>query len=497
MNTSATHPLCDAPLWQATDLGKPVPDSAHATSVCLPHWAHVVGYEEGDPAIVDAMQCGYPRFVFHPLVRELFDAATREYADAGEQCFVLPSAQAAADLIDFLTAAELNARTVAYGDTGLVAVVFVDAAFDTAKSWWQHFGAILGSRRALAVREGRAGASAEDRHDENLRMFLAELAGDTAENVYLYSSGMGALASALRTVQSLQPSAKSIQLGFPYVDGLKMQQVRGAGVHYLPMSDESDWKTLENLLQSEAISGVFCEVPGNPVLTCIDVPRLSALLRPYKVPLTVDDTIATFANVDVRHYADMIASSLTKTVSGVGDVMAGSVILSAESPLHARLTEAHRKHYENLLWHEDAAILLENAQDFLPRMAQMNETTEALCDWLKAHPAVASVNYPKYVDSEAYNAIRRRGGGYGGLFSMVLKNPEATTARFHDALRVTKGPSLGTNYTLVCPYTLLAHYKELDWAESCGVSRWIVRVSVGLEDTADLIARFDAALATR
>ena len=61
--------------------------------------------------------------------------------------------------------------------------------------------------------------------------------------------------------------------------------------------------------------------------------------------------------------------------------------------------------------------------------------------------------------------------------------------------RVTKGPSLGTNYTLACPYTLLAHYPELDWAESCGVSRWLVRVSVGLEQAADLIERFDQALA--
>jgi cystathionine gamma-synthase len=76
---------------------------------------------------------------------------------------------------------------------------------------------------------------------------------------------------------------------------------------------------------------------------------------------------------------------------------------------------------------------------------------------------------------------------------MVLHGGEAATRSFYDALEVNKGPSLGTNYTLVCPYTLLAHYGELDWAEACGVSRYLLRVSVGLEPLETLIARFDKA----
>ena len=65
----------------------------------------------------------------------------------------------------------------------------------------------------------------------------------------------------------------------------------------------------------------------------------------------------------------------------------------------------------------------------------------------------------------------------------------------YDALPLAKGPSLGTNFTLVCPYTLLAHYEELDWAESCGVPRHLIRVSAGLEPLGDLVARFERALA--
>ena len=81
------------------------------------------------------------------------------------------------------------------------------------------------------------------------------------------------------------------------------------------------------------------------------------------------------------------------------------------------------------------------------------------------------------------------------MFSMVLKDCERTSPRFFDALRMAKGPSLGTNYSLCCPYTLLAYYDELDAVEKYGVSRWLLRVSAGMEDIDDLIDRFERAFA--
>jgi cystathionine gamma-synthase len=63
-----------------------------------------------------------------------------------------------------------------------------------------------------------------------------------------------------------------------------------------------------------------------------------------------------------------------------------------------------------------------------------------------------------------------------------------------DALQVCKGPSFGTPFTLACPYTLLAHYTELEWAEACGVPPELIRVSCGVEETAGLLARFAKAL---
>ena len=90
--------------------------------------------------------------------------------------------------------------------------------------------------------------------------------------------------------------------------------------------------------------------------------------------------------------------------------------------------------------------------------------------------------------------MRRPSGGWGALITFLPKNADANSPRIYDRLAVCKGPSLGTVFTLACPFTLLAHYTELEWAESCGVSRYLIRISVGLEDPEDLWSRLQAAL---
>jgi len=85
--------------------------------------------------------------------------------------------------------------------------------------------------------------------------------------------------------------------------------------------------------------------------------------------------------------------------------------------------------------------------------------------------------------------------GYGFLLSFRLSTPILARA-FYDALSVAKGPSLGTNFTLCCAYTLLAHYKELEWAAGYGVVEDLVRVSVGVEEWDWLKERVSRALET-
>lgn len=108
---------------------------------------------------------------------------------------------------------------------------------------------------------------------------------------------------------------------------------------------------------------------------------------------------------------------------------------------------------------------------------------------------VEQVFYPKFTCRKHFDAVKidSEDAGYGGLFSVVLKD-EKSAATFYDNLSCAKGPSLGTNFTLCSPYTILAHYTELDWAAQFGVARHLVRVSVGLEDRDKLLSMFSKAL---
>ncbi len=91
-----------------------------------------------------------------------------------------------------------------------------------------------------------------------------------------------------------------------------------------------------------------------------------------------------------------------------------------------------------------------------------------------------------------YEACRARGpdgqplGWYGGLFSLTFVSLTASHA-FFDVLPCAKGPSLGTNFTLSCLYTIIVHYWELEWAASWGVQEGLARISMGMEDKETLL----------
>lgn len=485
--------LLTDPLWRAEDMGQPVPDTPHAVSVALPTWEQVVGYEECDPAVLGAMQTGYPRFFVNRIVRELNALAAEEFADAGEVAVIFPSEVSARRCLEFVG----GVGRVAYWEEKALGVLLVAAALEKrALEFVRYSGELVSSYGAQAK---LAGCDEDPEAGGDVRAILrgriAHHAGMAAEDVYLFPNGMAAVFTLHRALRRMFPERKTVQYDFPYVDVLRVQKQFGAGAHFQPIASAESLEELRELAGREQLGGVFCEMPSNPLLRCADIRAVADIFAGSDVPLVVDDTVATTVNVSLAPWADALTTSLTKSFSGCGDVMGGSVVLNAAAPRYAALKAALSAVYEgDLLWWEDAVILERNSRDFAQRVRRMGETAEGLATHLRQHPAVQDVFYPKWETPEAYAAVRREGGGFGALFSMVLKHPERTSATFFDALRVTKGPSLGTNYTLACPYTLLAHYPELEWAEGCGVSRWLVRVSVGLEELDDLVARFDAAL---
>src|SRR5690348_11584355 len=209
--------LLQRPVWQAAELGQPIPASPHAVSVALPRWQDVVGYEEKQPAVIERLATGYPRFVVHPLVQAL---ARKIGGD--QPCLPFPSRRAAEQAAEFVrrnsqSSAEILSRNgwfaVATGPEGVTAL----------RAFWQHTGLIVSSRQAEAHLEGRQQASSSVQVYSSLRTQLAGLYDCAPEDIFLAPTGMASMFAALQAVATRTPGAATAQLGFPYVDTLKLQ----------------------------------------------------------------------------------------------------------------------------------------------------------------------------------------------------------------------------------------------------------------------------------
>lgn len=219
---------------------------------------------------------------------------------------------------------------------------------------------------------------------------------------------------------------------------------------------------------------------------------------------------------------DIICSSLTKIFNGRGDVLAGSVVVNPgakHGPLLTRLLESEGAMSPSLFC-PDMKVLLANSESYEIRCLRIMQVTHQLAQWLDAHPMVAKVWHPCLYKKDSLGLTRVRqllrnrrlrevgdaSPGLGCLLSLQLRGAgdssddgdcprlQAISEAFFDNLHCLKGPSLGTPYTLCCPYTLLAHYAETDWAKQQGVPKCLIRVSVGLEGWEVLQKRFQVAL---
>ena len=486
----ALRDLIKEPAYAEADTGRPLPDKEHACSVCLPTWDSVIGYEESREKVIRRLMAGYPRFFLHPATARLFKEANDAMAEPDTKVVLFPSKEVAQRAQRFVERRSGSASRIASYE-GLQALVVTKEDYALAMEYWRYTGEIVGSRQAKKILQSKESTNF---NTVSLRKRVAAYGAYEANDVFLYENGMAAIFATYRAVTKLNPAKKTLQLEFPYVDAMRIQNSFGNGVVFL---NEAEGESLEEALRrisAGEFAAVYCEAPSNPLLRTVDIATVSIACRDGGVPLVVDDTIGSVANIDVSQYADIITTSLTKWISGKGDVMAGQVTLNPNSPHYSDFLEFFRKDCPDgsRLYHSDARVLARNISGFESRIKLSNANGEQLADFLNDHPAVEKVWYPKYTTPELYDKIKRSDGGYGGLVSFILKQRKKSS-KFFDKLKVSKGPSLGTEFSLVCPYTLLAHYDELDWAAGCGVDKDLIRISCGIEPVGELVLRFEEA----
>lgn len=309
-----------------------------------------------------------------------------------------------------------------------------------------------------------------------------------------FASGMAAISA---TLMSLCRSGSHVVAPREVYGGtwaLLTRQLARFGVT-TTFVDATDLAAVEQALRPET-AVLWAEVLANPTMTVADLPGLAAVSRRAGVPLVVD---ATFASPvlcrPLEHGVDLVVHSATKYLGGHSDATGGVVV--GRPALVSGVREV-RVDLGGSLAPDEAFLLLRGLATLPLRVVRQCETALALAEALQGHPEVVRVDHPGLVSHRDHALARRlfHPGLYGAVLTVTPRGGRAAGMAMLDRLRlVQRATSLGGTVSKAVHIASTTH-RQLDEASlaAAGIDPGAVRLSVGLEDAADLLADLTQAL---
>jgi methionine gamma-lyase len=315
-----------------------------------------------------------------------------------------------------------------------------------------------------------------------------------AEAAVATASGMAAISSALLTVLKAGDHIVSAQAIYPSTYHLMVTELASLGIEST-FVDATDPANVKAAIRPNT-KLVYLETPGNPLLSLCDLVTIGAMAREAGITTVCDNTFASPVNQRPLDLGiDVVVHSATKYFCGHGDAVGGLVVGSRAFAERCR-TEPLRC-YGGIMAPFTAYLMLRGTATLPLRVERHNHNALALAHWLEQHPAVAWVRYPG-LPSHPQHALAKRQmiGGFGGMLCFDLKGGIEAGARLMNAVRICSlAVSLGDTRSLITHPASTTHSvvsREARLAQ--GVTDGLVRLSVGLEDVADLMADLDAGL---
>lgn len=320
---------------------------------------------------------------------------------------------------------------------------------------------------------------------------LAAIEG--AEAALVTASGMAAITTSLLTVLSAGDHllAHDRLYGGTHTFLTRTLPRFGVEVDLVAFDDPDAWEWALR----PTTRAIYVETITNPVLSVPDLGAVVAFARKHELVSLVDNTFATPVNFRAPEAGfDLSIHSATKYLAGHSDVIAGAVVGRADR------VEAVRRLLNVLGGCLDAhaCFLLHRGLKTLGvRVRAQNETAGRLAEALARHPAVRRVHYPGLPDHPTHAQARAHLDGHGGVVAFELAGGDAAAERVIERLTLAvEAASLGGVETLVSRPSRLSHSDlSAEEREAAGIPDGLVRVAVGLESAADLIADFERALA--
>jgi cystathionine gamma-synthase len=476
--------------------------NVHAVSVSMPMLQDVIDYEEQTQAIKEKIKSGYPRFVLHPYLKLMSDFIKKKYEVPNCYEVVLLSSKKAVKIVSekYFIHNPFNIDE----SFGVILVLNNTTQLQKVLTFIQHVGCNLSSRFAqeyllknklIDVRHEETLESKESAYNTVVST-LGEAYTQPKENICLAPSGMNAIYGVLKGLKAIQASnARTVlvQFGWLYLDTMNIVQhhFKDSKIFY----DITNLDTLESYLKENGmrVSAIITEVPTNPLVQTVNLIRLKSLCVKYHIPLVIDSTLATAYNLDLKPYADILVESLTKFASGNADVLMGAMILNENSKISLIKNEFF-KHCD-MPYIQDIQRLAYEIKGYESRVKKINANTKELILFLKTQTYIKKVHAPTLNETAQYYwQLTKNNEAYGGIISLEFNLP---FKKVYDTLNFAKGPSLGTEFTLLMPYVYLAHYDMIMSEQGQAFLKQhrlpidLLRVSVGCEDIEAIKQEFD------
>jgi cystathionine gamma-synthase len=266
-----------------------------------------------------------------------------------------------------------------------------------------------------------------------------------------------------------------------------MNGLADRGLFSVNLVDQTDPDVLEAAL-ADGAKMIWVETPTNPLLRIVDLAQTKKLAEKYKALMVVDNTFLSPAlQRPIEHGADLVVHSTTKYLNGHSDMVGGAVIAANES-LHEQM-----QWWANALGLSgspfDSFLTMRGVRTLYARMQQHEKNASTLADILDDHDSVSRVFYPGLKTHPGHDIAARQQLGFGGMLSFELKGGSTAARAFLENVELfTLAESLGGVESLAAhPATMTHATLDPDSQVKAGITDGLVRLSIGIEATEDLV----------
>jgi cystathionine beta-lyase/cystathionine gamma-synthase len=272
----------------------------------------------------------------------------------------------------------------------------------------------------------------------------------------------------------------------------KIFEKTGIHFHYVNMQNPENIRSIIN----EKTKLIWTETPTNPLMNIVDLAALGSIAREKNILLCVDNTFASpYLQNPLDLGAHIVIHSATKYLGGHSDVIHGCIMMN-DSALREQLYFI-QKSCGAVPGPQDCFLVLRGIKTLELRMQRHCENGEKIARWIRKHPQVNRVYWCGFEDHPGYAVASKQMRGFGGMISFELKNNSAEeTKRVLSATRLfSLAESLGGVESLISHPASMTHASiPREERVKNGLSDFLIRLSVGIEDASDLIADLDQAI---